>query len=118
MIVGIDFKIYHNFGQYVNANDGYDYNNALKVLNEMLEKLVKKNKLTILYKRRRCKIILPVTLKDCGNIFETKYGDREDSWDGISIRCEVDCEYNDFEWDKLVAGTYPDNFVPLVRFVG
>lgn len=111
MTAGIDFRIYKNFGKYVKD----DYSDALKVLNEMLDKLVKKNKLTFLYKHRRVKIILPIKLSDCGNIFSEQY-DGADYWD-VSIRCEIDCEYDDFEWNKLDVGVCPDWFCPLGRFV-
>ena len=112
MTAGIDFRIYKNFGKYIKD----DYSDALKALNEMLYKLVKKNKLTFLYKHKRVKIILPIKLSDCGNIFSEKY-DGADYWD-VSIRCEIDCEYENFDWTKLDVGACPNGFEPLGRFVG
>lgn len=116
MIAGIDFKIYHDFEQYLNTNDEETYGDAIKVLNEMLAELVKKNKLTFHYGRRKVKILLPVEENHCGNIFSVRCGDSANYWADIGIRCEIDCDYNDFKWDKLVVGVCPDNFIPTARF--
>ena len=68
MIAGIDFKIYQDFGKYIteaksDSRYDWDYSKALEVLNEQLEKLVKRNKLTFLYNRRRIKPILPLMMR-------------------------------------------------------
>lgn len=112
MIAGIEFDIHYDFDKYVKYNgDGCDYSVAINVLNEIVEKLVKRNKLTFLYKHKRVKVILPIEQRDCGNIFSTY-------WNGVSIRCEIDCEYDDFDWSKFDVGVCPDNFTPLLKFVG
>lgn len=116
MIAGIGFKIYSNFEQYVVENgDGCDYTKAIDVLNKTLEKFVKKNKLTFLYKNKRVKIFPLVDETDCGNIFSEKYGDLN-YWDDVQIKCEIDCEYSDFIWEKLIVGVCPNNFIPEYRF--
>lgn len=117
MIAGISFKIYDDFGQYVIENeDPCDYTKAIDVLNETLEKLVKKNKLTFLYKNKRVKILPLVNETDCGNIFSEKYGDCN-YWDDVQIRCEINCEYDDFVLEKLIVGICPSNFSAEYRFV-
>lgn len=120
MIAGIDFNIYQDFSEYIteakpDSRYEWDYSKALEVLNEQLEKLVKRNKLTLLYKRRRVKPILPLQIWECGNIF-TKQDDGYNCWEGIRIQCELDCEYKDFEWDKFDVGVYPDYFKPTGKF--
>lgn len=120
MIAGIDFNVYQDFSEYIteakpDSRYEYDYSKALEVLNEQLEKLVKRNKLTLLYKRRRVKPILPLQIWECGNIF-TKKDDGYNCWEGIRIQCELDCKYKDFEWDKFDVGVYPDYFKPTGKF--
>ena len=116
MIAGIDFKVYHNFAQYLTEAKGdsrydYDYTKALEVLNEMLATLVKKNKLTFLYKRRRVKPILPLQIWECGNIF-SEQDDEINLWENIQIKCELDCEYKDFDWEAFKVGVCPEHFCP------
>lgn len=89
---------------------------ALEVLNEQLEKLVKRNKLTFLYNRRRVKPILPLKIWNCGNIFSTRHGEDVDIWEGVQIECEIDCDYKDFEWDKFTVGVCPDHYIPTGKF--
>ena len=123
MIAGIDFKIYQDFGEYIteaksDSRYDWDYSKALEVLNEQLEKLVKRNKLTFLYNRRRIKPILPLKIWNCGNIFSTKHDEEVDvdMWEGVQIECEIDCEYKDFEWNKFSVGVCPDHFMPTGKF--
>ena len=109
----ISFTIYDDkYDKLVRGNnDGFDYNIALNHLNKELEELIKKNKLTFLYKNRRVKVIPYVPLKDTGNIFgDEKYISAQ--WESVDISCEIDCEYEDFDSTKLRASKYPDNFVP------
>lgn len=117
MIAGISFKIYDNFEQYVIKDKDYcDYTKAIDVLNKTLEALVKKNKLTFLYKNKRVKILSLVNETDCGNIFSEKSGDFN-YWDDVQIKCEINCEYDDFVWEKFTVGVCPNNFNPIYRFV-
>lgn len=117
MIAGISFKIYDNFEQYVTGDeDDYDYTKAIDVLNKTLKELVKKNKLTFLYKNKRVKILPLVSEINCGNIFSEKYGDLN-YWDNVCIRCEINCEYDNFVWEKLTVGVCPSNFSPTYKFV-
>ena len=121
MIAGIDFKIYQDFGEYIteaksDSRYDWDYSKALEILNEQLEKLVKGNKLTFLYNRRRVKPILPLEIWNCGNIFSTRHNEEVDMWEGVHIECEIDCEYKDFKWNKFSVGVCPDHFIPIGKF--
>lgn len=120
MIAGIYFNIYGDFSHLIkpsSPNSRYeeDYSDALAELNSLVEKLVSKNKLTFLYKNRRVKVKLPIELRDCGNII---YDDGEiPQWNSVAIKCEIDCEHNNFDWDKFKVGVHPSYFFERLHFI-
>lgn len=113
MIAKIEFSIYYDFCEYVDLVDAeyqeYTYSRAVVVLNEIVKKLIQKNKLTFLYKGKRVDIIPNIEEKDTGNIFG--WGETP-MWEGVGISCNIDCEPNEFDSKKLRVGKCPDEFYP------
>ena len=86
MIAGIEFTVYQDYSQYLTEENDYEYDKALEVLNEQVKKLVENNELTFMYGRKRVNPILPIKMRDTGNIFDEDDYDGP-NWEGIRINC-------------------------------
>lgn len=123
MRAAIVFNIYKDFTPYLKYfedeygdkvwDEDYGYKRALKVLNQLVQDLVEKEQLTILYKNRRCKIRTNIKGYECGNIFSPDEYDGP-QWNGVEIWCEFPCK-GEFDSSKLVVGRCPEGFQPTGR---
>lgn len=112
MIAKIGFNIYQDYTQYLTEDDDCDYDVALDVLNKELKELVDNNKLTFTYDGKKVNIVLPLEMRDTGNIF----GENDDwmaNWNGVDIPCEIDCDPHKFEPSMLRAEKHPCYYEPM-----
>lgn len=114
MIARIGFNIYQDYTQYLTEEDDFDYGVALDVLNKELKELVDNNELTFTYEGEKVNIVLPIEMRDTGNIF----GENDDwingaNWNAVDIPCEIDCDPHKFEPSKLRAVKHPYYYEPL-----
>lgn len=114
MIAKIGFNIYQDYTQYLTEDDDYDYGVALDVLNKELKELVDNNELTFTYDGKKVNIVLPLEMRNTGNIF----GKNDDwingaNWNDVDIPCEIDCDPHKFEAGKLRAEKHPCYYEPL-----
>lgn len=117
MIARIGFNIYQDYTQYLTEEDDFDYGVALDVLNKELKELVDNNELTFTYEGEKVNIVLPIEMRDTGNIF----GENDDwingaNWNAVDIPCEIDCDPHKFEPSKLRAVKHPYYYEPLCIF--
>lgn len=111
MIAGIEFTVYRDYSQYLSEENDYEYDKALEVLNEQVKKHVENNELTFLYGRKRVNPILPIEMRNTGNIFDKDDYDGP-NWEGIRINCEIDIDPAEFDHHKFKANKLPSDFDP------
>lgn len=104
---GIDFTIYKDYTSYIEHECSYE--KAVEVLKQEVSELVKKNKLTFLYKGKKIPIDTDIEEYNCGNIFGPEDYDGP-CWEGVTIFCNIDT--SEFDSDKLRVGKCPDSYIP------
>lgn len=87
---------------------GEDEKVILKIVNEDLEELVKKNKISILYKRRKTLIELPVELDTTREIEEDEYNERVNVY--FIVWCSIEGDPSKFDESKVYVSKLTDDY--------
>lgn len=103
MKAAIEFTVYENYMPYVEGEG--DYSKAIEVLNKDIASLVEKKQLVFKYGKKNVKILLPIEVTQCGNIFD-------EEWEGIEIWCEIPNYVKKFDPDMLIVDESPAGFAP------
>lgn len=87
---------------------GEDERVILKEVNELVEELVKKNKISILYKRKKTLIELPVELDITREIEEDEYNGKVNVY--FIVWCTIDGDPSKFDESKVYVSKLTDDY--------
>lgn len=118
MEASISFNVYKDFSKYIensSEDNEWNYAKALKSLNTLIKKLIKDKELTITYKGKEVKILLPLKEEHIGNIF-TKDDIDGAHWNDVQIPCKINCKEDTFKSDELQVDKHPYYFEPIIIY--